>query len=1372
MNAKRWTRLLSAMIVVLTGTTTTVLVSAQPAEAAVIRPFTLNYNAEVYGDFILTGNGNSSCPGPTSPSDPFGEPIASCGQAQAGTYASSSGLNDSYYMRWADVDSNAATYNSSQASITIPAGATVAFARLGWSGDTGTIRLADGTVSAQPGCNTRQFLAGAGTAVLPAGTPESTSTRLTVGDGSPVAITPQVISRDALATVPASQPQFYAAYADVTSRFAGVATGSPLTLTLGNVWSPQGFGCHSGWSLSVVYSYDGPDVNAPIKKGVFLYDGHVRQSSVDPATTVNVSGFRAIAPGARVGVTGYEGDLNISGDQFQINGTAIAASGTTTNFFTSRTDFSVNPAVVNNMSVDARAIDAPIPAGATSASASFATSGDTFLATGLALSVPIASLELTSTASPVGPYLAGAPIVYTIRVASPGSPATDVVVDSPIDECDRTIGDLSANQSISYTCTVQAPADDTTVTNTVTGLSASGGDLRDSTTIGIDVIHPAVEITATADQPTYTSGQTITFAIHVDNTGDVPLSNVTISDPTVPSCASSRPTLDVDEEIVYNCTALAPITSGSNTATVTADHVGGTVDDTSTVEVPTVGTVSGRVFADRDDDGVVDPGETGIGDVSVALSGFPTTGSSISLTTSTNSTGDYVFTGVPGGTYTVAEAQPSAFDTGISTPGTNAVAGAGVDVIEVTLEPGQSSTGNLFAERPTSSLSGEVYNDLDADGTRDAGEPGIADVVVALSGVDSEDNAVSLTATTSATGAYLFSALRSGTYELVETQPAGYADGIDTAGTAGGSAAPDTITQIVLPDRTTATGYLFGETTGALSGAVYDDLDGSGARDAGEPGIGGVTVTLTGTDAAGALDPVATTTSANGDYEFPQLLAGTYTITETQPTAYGDGTETLGTSGGAVGSDSFTAITLPAGTSGTGYLFGETTGSISLAIFHDTDGDGTRGAADPGLEGVSVTLSGTDVLGTDVNIAATTSADGGHAFTGLLAGSYTITETQPSGFADGSETLGTAGGVLTAPDSITQIELPGGTAATGYLFAEKRGSLSGRVWLDADTDGIEDSEEAGVEGVTVALYGGASASDPVTTVVTGADGDYVFLDLPAGSYRIGVDPGTGQALTVPAQPDDETGSVVDWLTGLSSELVVSLDDGVNTNRGGIDAGIVERADDLAVTLTAAPSSVTVGDDVRFTALVSNHGISPTTGATLTITLPAGVQFDGGEGDGWSCEVSDQTAGCTTSDIVLPDASLPPVTLTGTTTAAGTDPATAVVAFADTDTDTTVDVEVENNTSTAPLTIVAVVVPPVDPTDEPTEQPTDEPTDEPTEQPTAAPAPSPASPASPAAGSGLPQTGSDSGLLITVSLMLLAGGVLVLALTLAGRRRTR
>ena len=120
-------------------------------------------------------------------------------------------------------------------------------------------------------------------------------------------------------------------------------------------------------------------------------------------------------------------------------------------------------------------------------------------------------------------------------------------------------------------------------------------------------------------------------------------------------------------------------------------------------------------------------------------------------------------------------------------------------------------------------------------------------------------------------------------------------------------------------------GYNFGNfpILSSIAGNVYVDANNNGNIDAGEPPIGGVIVTLTGTNNLGQPVNLTTTTAPNGTYSFNNLRAGTYKLTETQPINFIDGKDTIGTPGGTTTNDMFSNINLPPGFNGVQNNFGE-----------------------------------------------------------------------------------------------------------------------------------------------------------------------------------------------------------------------------------------------------------------------------------------------------------------------------------------------------------------------------------------------------------------------------------------------------------------
>jgi hypothetical protein len=344
----------------------------------------------------------------------------------------------------------------------------------------------------------------------------------------------------------------------------------------------------------------------------------------------------------------------------------------------------------------------------------------------------------------------------------------------------------------------------------------------------------------------------------------------------------------------------------------------------------------------------------------------------------------------------------------------------------------------------TAGLTGRAFLDFNNDGKPDGPDTGLSGVTVTLTG----GNLTSpRTALTDAQGVYRFTGLAAGSYRLTETTPTTPAgsDGKVTAGTAGGTAAAglNAVGGIVLAAGQSAGGYWFARVPQvSTGGVVFNDLNGNGKKDAGEPGIAGVTVTLTGTSVvSGTITPKAVTTDANGNYSLAGLTPGTYSLTETPPTGYTPGTAQNGTpAASTVSAAKFSGIDLTSTAApGGGFDFADVKAtSLSGLVFNDANNDGAQAATgEPGVAGVKVRLTGTNDLGQSVDTSATTGTDGSFQFASLRPGTYDLAETQPAGYAAGKVTAGTAGGSSTTSGQMTGIHVTSASAATGYLFAEQ-----------------------------------------------------------------------------------------------------------------------------------------------------------------------------------------------------------------------------------------------------------------------------------------------------------------------------------------------
>ncbi len=431
-----------------------------------------------------------------------------------------------------------------------------------------------------------------------------------------------------------------------------------------------------------------------------------------------------------------------------------------------------------------------------------------------------------------------------------------------------------------------------------------------------------------------------------------------------------------------------------------------------------------------------------------------------------------------------------------------------------------NDTDNATVAVQRSSLAGSVYDDVNDNGAREAGEGGIGTIQIQLSGTDLYGNAVSLSTSSAADGSYSFTDLSpsdASGYTLTQpTQPAGYFDGLENRGgtVVPGSKATDSITAIAVGGNSTLSGYLFGELSGtSISGFVWHDANNDGVRDAGETGgVPGVVITLTGTDDLGAPVNTAVTTAADGAYAFTGLRPGTYSLSEGNVAGYLPGLAQVGTGANGVGAadnlpssstygNLVSGIMLQSGDSATGYNFGELIAATLMGtVFNDNNVNGSQELNEPGVAGVTVTLSGIDDLGQVVNQPVVSAADGSYSFTGLRpsdGSGYTITETQPAGYVDSVDTVGSLGGVL-ANDVISAIPVVSNDNGSGYNFAELSSGVAGFVYVDANNNGVFDSGEAPVSGVTLNLSGEGQNR----TATTDATGYYIITGLPVGSYSV------------------------------------------------------------------------------------------------------------------------------------------------------------------------------------------------------------------------------------------------------------------------------
>lgn len=503
----------------------------------------------------------------------------------------------------------------------------------------------------------------------------------------------------------------------------------------------------------------------------------------------------------------------------------------------------------------------------------------------------------------------------------------------------------------------------------------------------------------------------------------------------------------------------------------------------------------GNVWWDVNGNAVQNAGDNGLSGFTVQRwsdpngDGNPADGT-LQATTTSDSSGYYSFSGLSAGNYVIVVVPPTLLskawiETVETTGGTTSLN----NQIPVTIVAGAISGSHNFGytQSNTSTIGDTLYYDFDGDGIQDSNEGGIASVTVWLyqdvdrdGTIDDGVDNLYATTVTSGSGQYLFSSLPAGSYVVK----------VDTSD-------PD------FPTETTPTGDP-DLSAGSIGDQLFYDLNGNGVLNVGDDGIPAVTVNLYGdTNGSGTLNAgdtllASTMTDLNGKYLFTGLPAGRYFV---------DVDETTLPSSALVITTTDPANTLVTLATNTSQVLTADAGyspSVNFAmgnrLWHDVDNDGVQDPGEPGIPNVDIIVTNGTGTGCAGGCRATTNANGFWIVTGLTNGSFTVQVDTTD--ADFPRFFTVATGT-TSPRVATIAGADLMNVDFGYRYTgagtSPTGSISGRVFLDADGDLAYDLGEARAS-TTVNLLD--ENGNIVATTATAADGTYSFSGVFIGSYAV------------------------------------------------------------------------------------------------------------------------------------------------------------------------------------------------------------------------------------------------------------------------------
>ncbi len=491
-----------------------------------------------------------------------------------------------------------------------------------------------------------------------------------------------------------------------------------------------------------------------------------------------------------------------------------------------------------------------------------------------------------------------------------------------------------------------------------------------------------------------------------------------------------------------------------------------------------------------------------------------------------------------------------------------------------------------------------VWEDLNRNGIQDNGEPGINGILVNLYN-EGEDTPIAYTRTGTdhlgKDGYYLFPNLAPGHYRVEFVFPKDYKPtlsyvGADKEKDSNIKAANVTTKldngfekysvltdEIVLnagDDKSIDAGLY---KLASLGDYVWNDSNANGIQDGGEKGIAEVKVILLNEDGTTAKhgddsEVAPQTTDANGKYLFSNLEPGRYKVKFENPNGYfkfsdaHKGGDTGRDSDGIVSGDNLTATTdvivLKSGESNITIDQGMYLGVLGDYVWNDLNADGIQDAGEKGIAGVVVKL--TDSNGNPVKNAfgaviasVNTDANGKYSFTNLIPGTYRVEFVKPLAYDKFSPLLAGANDAVNSHADRDTGKTGDITLSAGERNLKqdagmyKLASLGDLVWLDKNKNGLQDSGEPGMAGITVKLLDKNGFEIKSTT--TDSNGKYSFIGLEPGIYSVQfLNDKNYYKLTDQYKGDVNRDSNANKLTGKTEAITLQSGD-VNNS---IDAGYI------------------------------------------------------------------------------------------------------------------------------------------------------------------------------------------------------------------------